>query len=138
MLIEIAALAPPDSAKRKPAVVTTVSGRTFDAWPDVYGKLQIGRRYTIEVAEREFKNRTYYKITRVQPVDAPANGNVAPKIEAPQQPAPIGDAERAFVTAALGAFIQAGQVGADENELGRVTLMLRRVWRFAFVGVTQH
>jgi hypothetical protein len=95
-------------------------------WPDKAADLKIGVPYTVEVEESEFRGRAYRKIVKAKPVAA--NGNAGP---APIAPA---DAEVAFVTSILGAFIAAGKVGLDTREMERAMTLIRALWRVTFGG----
>ena len=44
------------------------------------------------------------------------------------------DAERMFVCSTLNAFIQAGKVHLEPEQLAAATMMLRRLWQYAFNG----
>ena len=44
------------------------------------------------------------------------------------------DAERMFVCSTLNAFIQAGKVHLEPEQLASATMMLRRLWQYAFNG----
>ena len=76
MLIEVAETHSPQQGK-KVGHIKTRTGQTFEVWPDKLAGFQIGGRYRIEVAEREYQGRTIRKITKAQPADGaapPANG----------------------------------------------------------------
>jgi UDP-N-acetylmuramyl tripeptide synthase len=130
-IIEVASIRPP-GAPRKPGHVIDVSGASFEAWPEKLAKLQVGRRYAIEIEEREFKGQTFRKITKAQPVAGGTNRTqkqtalnedgyqsanprrVADLNVAHVQPLPPA---QAFLATVLCAFIAAGKVGLDPDEI---------------------
>jgi hypothetical protein len=81
----------------------------------------------IEIETREFNGRPIRKITKAKPAEA-ASGN-AKSIPISTTPA---DAELAFVSSTLNAFIAAGKINLDARELGNATHLLRRLWRHTF------
>jgi hypothetical protein len=125
-IIEIASIRPPKEGK-KVATVVAGDGRSFEMWPEKAAPLKIGERYDIEVETREFNGRPIRKITKAKPVDA-ANGN-ARSVPTSATPA---DAEVAFVSSTLNAFIAAGKIGLDARELGQATQLLRMLWSHTF------
>jgi hypothetical protein len=126
-IIEIAAIRPPKEGK-KVATVVAGDGRSFEMWPEKAAPLKIGERYDIEIEEREFNGRPIRKITKAKPAGAAANGNAR---SIPISPAPA-DAELAFVSSTLNAFIAAGKIGLDARELGQATQLLRLLWSHTF------
>ncbi len=130
-IIEIAAIRPPKEGK-KVATVVAGDGRSFEIWPEKAAPLKIGECYDIEIETREFNGRPIRKITKARPAanghaDA-ANGHAKPGA-APSAPA---DAEVAFVSSTLNAFIAAGKINLDARELGNATHLLRRLWNHTF------
>jgi hypothetical protein len=118
-IIEIAAIRPPKEGK-KVATVVSDTGQSFEIWPDKASRLQAGARYEVEIETREWNGRPIRKITKAKPAAA-ANGN-AKIVPISTSPA---DAEVAFVSSTLNAFIAAGKIGLDARELGQATQLLR-------------
>jgi hypothetical protein len=136
MLIEVAAIEPPKGEK-KPATIKTVTGRAFDAWPEMLAKLSVGVRYRVEVTARESKGRTYYKIVKAQPANSatPAGTAVVTTQGGEAHRPPAGeDGEGGFLRATLAAFVAAGGVRLDEGEIAAAIATLRRAWRRAGAG----
>jgi hypothetical protein len=125
-VIEISAIRPPKEGK-KVATVVAGDGCSFEMWPEKAAPLKIGERYDIEIETREFNGRPIRKITKAKPVQA-ANGN-AKTVPISTSPA---DAEVAFVSSTLNAFIAAGRIGLDARELGQATQLLRLLWSHTF------
>jgi hypothetical protein len=128
-IIEIAAIRPPKEGK-KVATVVAATGQSFNIFPDKLAKFGLteGARYACVIEEREFQSRTYRTITGAKPAEAAANGN-AKSIPIATAPA---DAEAAFVSNTLNAFIAAGKVNLDARELGQATQLLRLLWSHTF------
>jgi Domain of unknown function (DUF4142) len=70
-------------------------------------------------------------------------GEASPAAPPPASPSAAGntyretcpkDAERMFVCSTLNAFIQAGKVHLEPEQLAAATMMLRRLWQYAFNG----
>jgi hypothetical protein len=129
-IIEVASIRPP-TAPRKPGHVIDARGASFEAWPEKLAKLQVGRRYAIEIEEREFKGQTFRKITKAQPVAADTNQQKQTALSEdgsqsanPQRVADLNAAHvqslppaQAFLATVLCAFIAAGKVGLDPDEI---------------------
>jgi hypothetical protein len=126
-IIEIAAIRPPKEGK-KVATVVSNTGQAFEIWPDKASSLREGASYECEVETREWNGRPIRKITKAKPAAAAANGNAR---SIPISPAPP-DAELAFVSSTLNAFIAAGKVNLDARELGQATQLLRLLWSHTF------
>jgi len=86
--------------------------------------IQVGRRYEVETADREFNGRIYRKITKATPANGAANGHAAP--------APVTSGEPEFVAAVLSALIGAGEVKNEKKQLFDATQMLRALWGATF------
>ena len=134
MLIEVARIEPP-SGNRKVGKVTTVTGLDFEIWPDKLAALRVGARYNVEVAEREFRNKTYRKITKVLPANGHSNGHSATNgAKAPialAPPNPAHEAEWQFVRELLAAGLSTGAVNFAAQDLRGAITMLRALWRDA-------
>jgi hypothetical protein len=124
-IIEIAAIRPPKEGK-KVATVVAGDGRSFEIWPEKAAPLKIGERYDIEIETREFNGRPIRKITKAKPAEANNNARSIPISTTP------ADAELAFVSSTLNAFIAAGKINLDARELGNATHLLRRLWNHTF------
>jgi hypothetical protein len=131
MLIEIAETHPPQNGK-KVAKVIAKGGQEFEIWPEKLAGIQVGARYEIDVAEREYNGRTIKKITKA----TPANGAAA-------KPAANGsatgttahtDGEPAFVATVLAALIMKGEVANNKRQMFDATEMLRGLWGATFGG----
>jgi hypothetical protein len=131
-IIEIAAIRPPKEGKKMGTVVAA-TGVSFLTFPNVASKLQVGECYEIEVEDMKFDDRTYRKIVKAKPAAA-ANGSARSNGNARSIPisAPPADAELAFVSSTLNAFIAAGKIGLDARELGQATQLLRLLWSHTF------
>jgi hypothetical protein len=124
-VIEIASIRPPQQARR-PGHVVGADGAAFECWPEKLGKLQVGQRYAVELETREWQGRAIRKIVRATPADGNAKKSAPAKVErreangaaktAVENPMP-GDAGQTFVAAVLCAFIAAGKVGLDADEI---------------------
>ncbi len=114
-IIEIATIRPPKEGK-KIGTVVDATGRSFEAWPDMAAKLEVGARYDVEIKEREWNSRTFRTITKATPVGTANNVNAPPQ-----------NSEEAFVARTLAAFITAGKVNLDARELGEATRLLQRL-----------
>lgn len=124
-VIEVTAIRPP-RAGRSPGHVIDASGACFECWPEKLGKLQIGQRYAVEVETRDWQGRAIRKIVRATPADGSAKNSVPAKVgrreangaakTAVENPGPA-DAGQAFVATVLGAFVIAGKVGLDADEI---------------------
>jgi hypothetical protein len=134
MLIEVARIEPP-SGNRKVGKVTTVTGLDFEIWPDKLAALRVGARYNIEVAEREFRNKTYRKITKLLPVNGHSNGhgtiNGTKAQIALAPPNPAHEAEWQFVRDLLAAGLSTSAVNFAAQDLRGAITMLRALWRDA-------
>jgi hypothetical protein len=123
-VIEVTSIRPPRAA-RSPGHVIDASGACFECWPEKLGKLQVGKRYAVEVETREWQGRAIRKITRATPADGGAKKSAPARVErrdgngAAKTPVNTvsGDAAQAFVATVLCAFITAGKVGLDADEI---------------------
>ena len=127
MLIEIAETHPPQNGK-KVAKVIAKGGQEFEIWPEKLAGIQVGARYEIDVAEREYNGRTIKKITKA----TPANGAAKPNGHAPT--ATTADGEPEFVATVLAALIMKGEVANNKRQLFDATQMLRGLWGATFGG----
>jgi hypothetical protein len=101
----------------------------------VASKLEVGERYEVDVEDMKFDDRTYRKITKAKPVAATnGNGNARSNGNAKSIPSSAlpADAELAFVSSTLNAFIAANKIGLDARELGQATQLLRLLWSHTF------
>jgi hypothetical protein len=130
-IIEIASIRPPKEGM-KVATVVSNTGQSFEIWPDKASSLREGACYEVEVETREWNGRPIRKITKAKPAAA-ANGNGK---SIPISTAPP-NAELAFVSSTLNAFIAAGKIGLDARELGQATQLLRLLYSHTF-GATAH
>jgi hypothetical protein len=139
-IIEITAIRPPKKGK-KVATVVAATGQSFNIFPDKLAKFGLteGARYACDIEEREFNSRTYRTIIAAKPAEAAngsarSNGNARANGNARSIPisAPPADAEVAFVSSTLNAFIAAGKISLDARELGQATQLLRLLWSHTF------
>jgi hypothetical protein len=122
-VIEVQAIRPPRAA-RSPGHVIGIDGASFECWPEKLGKLQVGQRYAVEIEEREWQGRPIRKIVKAQPADRQVSRQVGGKPGQADQvsrqvaakPAPA-DPVQTFAVAVLCAFISAGKVGLDADEI---------------------
>jgi hypothetical protein len=144
-IIEIAAIRPPKEGK-KVATVVSDKGHSFEMWPDKAAKLTEGKRYEVEIEEREWNSRTIRKITKAKEV-MPNDRHRGEQSHAgslsdhrtpdtrPQPGATAGaDQEQAFVSRLLSAAIASGQVKMDARELAHAADLLRLLWGHTFGG----
>jgi hypothetical protein len=128
MLIEIAETHPPKFGK-KVATVVAKGGDKFEIWPEKLAGLQVGARYDVDVAERDYNGRTIRKITKATPA---SNGAAKPNgIAAPDS---VISGEPEFVAAILAALIMKGEVANNKRQLFETTQMLRGLWGATFGG----
>jgi hypothetical protein len=138
MLIEVTEKHPAAPGK-KVATVVAAGGAKFDIWPEQLAAIQVGGRYDVEVTDREYNGRVYRKITKATPYGTPdgtvstaaarrtnGNGNGYYKPTAPQ------DSERMFTCSLLNAFIRAGQIEPNEEQIVKAIEVLRRAYRRTF------
>jgi hypothetical protein len=131
VLIEVAAIEPPKPGGKVHNVITS-TGAKLEIFPEKVSEIAVGGRYNVELKEREYKGRILRTITKVAGPARTAPQEQRPIAAAPPPPASAGDDERAFVSSMLGAFIRAGKVHLDENELAAAIATLRQAWRQGF------
>ena len=122
MLIEIDEIHPPKPGGKMSKIVA--AGERFDIWPDKLDGVAVGRRYEVEVKDREFNGRTFRSIAKIAPAPEVASTNGA---AAPVTASPAGEAE--YVGRVLAALIAAGSV--DKQSIAAATAWLRKTWREA-------
>jgi hypothetical protein len=113
------------------------------------GIFEIGKAYDIDYAEVPFDGRTLRNVKSATAVETSTAGLAASTAarQAPmganhggefnRQTHPI-DAERMFVCSILNAAIQSGKVTMEKQSLAQATMMLRGLWRYAFVYSEQN
>jgi hypothetical protein len=142
MLIEVAEKHPAQAGK-KVATVIAAGGDTFQIWPEQLASIQVGSRYEVEVTDREYNGRVYHKITKATAVSLERpSGNGARQAHSPNKGSGNGngyyratspqDSERMFVCSLLNAFIQAGQIEPNEEQVVKAIEVLRRAYRRTF------
>jgi hypothetical protein len=137
---------PPDGKKR--GTIRTTEGQTLGVWPEKISLFRQGGTYDVAIEERNFNGATLRNITDARPLAAPpaaaaeprqqqqastGNGNGNGNAGYYRPTAPV-DAERMFVCSILNAFVQAGKVELEPRSLAAATMMLRRLWAYAFVA----
>jgi hypothetical protein len=154
-VIQIASIRPPREA-RKPGHVVDADGAAFECWPEKLGKLQVGRRYAVEVETREWQGRPIRKIVKAQPFteasrrnrtnvsdlktrspsgQVSGNGSVAEQFSKNcSSSAQFSTAERAFVASIVSAFIAAGKVDLDPSQLEQAVTLACALWRCTLGG----
>jgi hypothetical protein len=141
-IIEVASIRPPREA-RKPGHVIAADGAAFEYWPEKLNKLQVGERYAVEIETREWQGRPIRKIVKAQPADrrngkqpsSPAdssgsgtpNAAHAPHLKTRSSAEQVSEnrsaagaasgTEQSIVASILIAFIAAGKVGLDPDEI---------------------
>ena len=137
MLIEIAEKKPAAPGK-KVAKVVAVGGASFDIWPEKLADIEVGKRYEVETADREFNGRTYRRIEKatLYATSVTVDSAVATKAAArTSAPGPNGYSNggnkdlQIFVQGVLQALIKAGQVGNNKEHLYHTTTMLMQLFR---------
>jgi hypothetical protein len=121
MLIEIDEIHPPKPGGKMSKIVA--AGERYDIWPDKLDGVAVGRRYEVEIKDREFNGRTFKSIAKI----APAAGAAAavPTATAPAAAALAGEAE--YVGRVLAALIVAGAI--EKQSIPAATAWLRKAWR---------
>jgi hypothetical protein len=135
---------PPEGKKR--GTIRTTEGQTLGVWPEKISLFRQGGTYDVAIEERNFNGATLRNITDARPLATPpaaaaeqqantGNGNAGNGGNAGyyRPTAPV-DAERMFVCSILNAFVQAGKVELEPRSLAAATMMLRRLWAYAFVA----
>src|SRR5262249_49010740 len=127
MLIEVTETHPPKAGK-KVGTVVAAGGAKFEVWPEKLAGIHVGRRYEVDVEDREYNGRAIRKITKATPVNGAANG------KAPASTATAAAGEPECVARVLAALITSGQVAGDKQSLWTATQMLRQLWTHTFGG----
>jgi len=120
MLIEIDEIHPPKVGGKVSQIVA--DGQKYEIWPEKLGDVAVGRRYEVEVREREFNGRTIRSISKI----APASKTATP-VPAAAATASSTTGEAEYVGRVLAALIAAGTI--DKQSIAAATAWLRRVWR---------
>jgi len=113
----------------KLSTVQTTDGQKFGVWSDKLGQLGLkGDGATFEVETQPWKDKTL--ITKATPVADTSTPSL------PLQNGGTGktyaDPEQMWVREHLSAFIKAGEVKYDKQQLWEATNMLRALWRHTF------
>jgi hypothetical protein len=135
MLIEIAETHPAAPGK-KMANIVAAGGQRFEVYPEKLAGFTIGKRYDVDIKEREFNGTTFRTIVRFAPVTNGTAGNGRAGVRAPELGPPAngsaahGDpqAEAEFVGRALAALINVGAVTRDNRDLYDAVMTLRGVY----------
>ena len=156
----IAYINPPKPGKQRGSIKGT-DGRFLGCFADKFHLFEIGQTYDVDYNEVPMNGtilKTVKSATLIEPdprpapparriSPSPASGRAAEAGTAAVQSAPQSaaggntyretcprDAERMFVCSTLNAFIQAGKVHLEPEQLAAATMMLRRLWQYAFNG----
>ena len=155
----IAYINPPKPGKQRGSIKGT-DGRFLGCFADKFHLFEIGQTYDVDYNEVPMNGtilKTVKSATLIEPEPqptpparrtspSPASGRAAEPGTAAVQSAPPSaasntyretcpkDAERMFVCSTLNAFIQAGKVHLEPEQLAAATMMLRRLWQYAFNG----
>lgn len=117
----------------RPASVKDAAGTYYSIPKELEGRLQPNTSYEVLYDTVEKNGKTYYNIKSL--ARNAANGNGAapaaasgtPKQDFYRPTSPV-DAERMFVCATLGAYINAGQLPLGEGEIVDAIHVLRNAW----------
>ena len=120
MLIEIDEIHPPKVGGKVSQIVA--AGQRYEIWPDKLGGVAVGRRYEVELRERDYNGRVIRSIAKIAPVAQAAAAAPAATATAPPT---TGEAE--YVGRVLAALIAAGTI--DKQSIAAATAWLRKVWR---------
>ena len=158
----VAYINPPKPGKQRGSIKGT-DGRFLGCFADKFHLFEIGQTYDIEYNEvpmngtilKTVKSATLIEpepqpapqpppVRRTAPSPASASGRAVVGEASPAAAPPAAgntyretcpkDAERMFVCSTLNAFIQAGKVHLEPEQLAAATMMLRRLWQYAFNG----
>jgi hypothetical protein len=127
MLIEVKETHPPGAGKRV-ATVIAADGDRFDIWPEQLGNFRVGCRYEVETEDREWRGRTFRKITKATPV----SGAASPQQQSSGQVARSYFDEAAYAGHVVAALILKGDVvwnPQNPRQMAEATRVVRNVWR---------
>jgi len=151
MRMLVQSIEPPGKSRRVIVGVDPATNQTarVGAFKETVGLFQAGVTYDIEYTESTFEGRTLRNVksaTAIEAMPVKATSTAAPSAatgfgtqsssEFNRQTHPT-DAERMWVCSILNAAIQSGRVPFDKQSLAQATLMLRGLWRYAFVESEQ-
>jgi hypothetical protein len=123
MRIEIKELHDPKPGG-KVARIIAADGERYEIWPDKVAGFAAGKRYDIEITERQFNERTIKSIKKITPIrEEPQSPPMSEKF--PTLAASSGEAE--YVGRVLVALIIKGEITAAQ--IPAFTGRLREVWR---------
>jgi hypothetical protein len=125
MVIEVSEIHPPKPGGKVSRIVAA-DGERYEIWPDKLAGVAPGRRYDVEIAERQYNERTIKSIRKITPLaekpkSQPSTGEI-PQLNRENHP---GEAE--YVGRVLAALIAKGEVTV--NQVPAYTMRLREVWR---------
>ena len=157
----VASIYPPKPGKAR-GNIKSEDGSMLGCFADKFHLFEIGQTYDVEYTETVSNGVTYRNVKAAtliappprrqeprQPTPAaqrPGPRAVPPAAAPKPQAAPSNlgdsyntyretsakDAERMFVCSTLNAFIQAGKVHLEMQQLVEATMMLRHLWQYAF------
>jgi hypothetical protein len=124
MLIEIKELHDPKPGG-KVARIVAADGERYEIWPDKLAGVAAGKRYDIEVSERQFNERTIKSIKKITPLNEQPQLPLSGASQSHLAPPQAGEAE--YVGRVIAALITKGEITA--NQIPAFTMRLREVWR---------
>ncbi len=116
----------------KLSIVQTTGGQKFGVWSDKLGQLGLkGGGATFEVETQPWKDKTL--IIKATPVAGTSTTSLTPANGGGSNGGKIyADPEQMWVREHLSAFIKAGEVKYDKQQLWEATNMLRALWLHTF------
>jgi hypothetical protein len=124
MLIEVKELHDPKPGG-KVARIVAADGERYEIWPDKLAGVAAGKRYDVEVTERQFNERTIKSIKKITPLNEQPELPLSGVNGSHLAPAHAGEAE--YVGRVLAALIAKGEI--TTNQIPAFTMRLREVWR---------
>jgi hypothetical protein len=128
MLIEVSEIHPPRIGGKVSKIVAA-DGQHYEIWPDKLAGIAVGKRYDVEIAERQYNGRTIKSIQKITPAPAPDGKSETYRHEAGNlsSHASLSSGEAEYIGRVLAALIMKGEVTV--NQVPAYTMRLREVWR---------
>ena len=115
----------------KLSTVQTTDGQKFGVWSDKLGQMGLNSGATFEVETQPWKDKTL--ITKATPIAGASTASQPSANGGASNGAKVyADPEQMWVREHLSAFIKAGEVKYDKQQLWDATNMLRALWRHTF------
>jgi hypothetical protein len=117
---------------RKRGGITGTDGTQIGCFVENIGKFQIGQTYDVEVSEGQYPNVRSVKHVAGPPATATPSQKAASNGNGYYRPTAPEDSERMFVCSLMNAFIQAGKINAEQNQVIRAINVLREAYHATF------